>query len=350
MADDQNATPNEGGEGTTAREAFDQLSSAEKKELLGGDKVEALSEEEIAARLSNLDSGDTLGHDDLVQGMANELSAQSRVIDQLSAQVEEESLNVAKVLDSSKVNLAFLMEKQIKEPTKNIIGPAADKTRRATIQNEINLPTATAYKMCIKSIFIRIGRVAITASGIFLGIAFFASVQVTAIVQEAVRTQEQRMAGEKGVDATEQTQLDIDKEQSIAQEKARTVWLIVMALMVSVVGICNSMLMAVTERFQEIGTMKCLGALDQFIVKLFLIESGLLGALAGLTGSLVGIVVMYIANVIRYDFRFADVGLSFLSIIVWSLVLGTVLSILAAIFPARQAARMPAAAALRTTV
>lgn len=350
MADEQTSTPNEDGEGTSAREAFEQLSHAEKAELLGGDKIDALSEEEIAARLSALDSGDTLGHEDLVEGMAHELSAQSRVIDQLSAQVEEEGLNVAKVLDSSKVNLDFLMEKQVKEPTKNIIGPAADKARRARIQTEINLPTATAYKMCIKSIFIRIGRVAITASGIFLGIAFFASVQVTAIVQEAVRVQEARMAGDAAQAGLEQTQLDIEKEQSIAQEKARTVWLIVMALMVSVVGICNSMLMAVTERFQEIGTMKCLGALDQFIVKLFLIESGLLGALAGLTGSLVGIVVMYVANVFRYDFRFGDVWLSFLLIIVWSLVLGTVLSILAAIFPARQAARMPAAAALRTTV
>jgi hypothetical protein len=34
------------------------------------------------------------------------------------------------------------------------------------------------------------------------------------------------------------------------------------------------MLMSVTERYKEIGTMKCLGALDNFIVKVFpLIES-----------------------------------------------------------------------------
>ena len=351
MADDQIPTQDEGGDGTTAREVFDQLSGEAKKKLLGGDKVEALTEEEIAARLSGLDSGDTLGHDDLVQGMANELSAQSRVIDQLSAQVEEESLNIAKVLDSSKINLEFLMEKRIKEPTKTIIGPTADKERRANIQNEINLPNATAYKMCIKSIFIRIGRVAITASGIFLGIAFYASVQMTAKIQDATRIQEERRLGE---DATatggEANALDLEKEQQIAQEKARTTWLIVMALMVSVVGICNSMLMAVTERFQEIGTMKCLGALDQFIVKLFLIESGILGALAGITGSLVGVLGMYVVNVFRYDFRFGDVWMGMLSILAWSLTLGTVLSIMAAIMPARQAAKMPAAAALRTTV
>jgi predicted lysophospholipase L1 biosynthesis ABC-type transport system permease subunit len=242
------------------------------------------------------------------------------------------------------------MDKQVKEPTKSIIGPAADQQRRANIQNEINLPNKTAFQMCIKSIFIRIGRVAITASGIFLGIAFYASVQMTAIVQDATRLQEERRAGEVAVTGAEATALDMEKEAQIAQEKARTTWLIVMALMVSVVGICNSMLMAVTERFQEIGTMKCLGALDQFIVKLFLIESGLLGGLAGITGSLVGIVVMYAVNAFRYDFRFGDVWLGMVSIAVWSVVLGTVLSIVAAIIPARQAAKMPAAAALRTTV
>ena len=180
--------------------------------------------------------------------------------------------------------------------------------------------------MCIKSIFIRIGRVAITASGIFLGIAFFSSVQMTAVILKA--------AG----------------EATAMEDQARTTWLIVMALMVSVVGICNSMLMAVTERFQEIGTMKCLGALDQFIVKLFLIESGLLGALAGLIGSLAGTLIMYGVNVFRYQFKTSAVVGPMLSIVLVSVLLGTVLSIVAAILPARQAARMPAAAALRTTV
>ena len=48
------------------------------------------------------------------------------------------------------------------------------------------------------------------------------------------------------------------------------------------------MLMAVTERFQEIGTMKCLGALDRFVVRLFLLESGFQGLAGALIGALIG--------------------------------------------------------------
>lgn len=324
MADE--TTDMQAGDEQSARSEFQGLTAEQQQALLQGDRIEALSEEEIRARLSGLDSGATLGHDEVVAGLANELSAQTRVIDMLTDQREEASLNIAKVLDSSQVDLEFLMASAVREPTKSIIGPAADPVRRQRIQTEISLPTSTAFSMCLKSIFIRIGRVAITASGIFLGIAFFASVQATAIILRA--------AG----------------EATAVEDQARTTWLIVMALMVSVVGICNSMLMAVTERFQEIGTMKCLGALDQFIVKLFLIESGLLGALAGLLGSLVGTLVMYLVNVFRYQFKTAAVVGPMLTIVLVSIVLGTVLSIVAAILPARQAARMPAAAALRTTV
>ena len=165
----------------------------------------------------------------------------------------------------------------------------------------------------------------ITGSSIFLGIAFFASVQTTALCQTA--------AGEV-----------VDQAG-----KARFSWLITMALLVSVVGICNSMLMAVTERFREIGTMKCLGALDHFIVKLFLIESAVLGFLAGVTGAIIGVGVMYVVNTMRYTFHFQQVGGSLLLVVIESILLGTILSVMAAILPARQAAKMPAAAALRST-
>jgi len=65
-------------------------------------------------------------------------------------------------------------------------------------------------------------------------------------------------------------------------------WMAIIAILVCGVGIVNSMLMSVTERYKEIGTMKCLGATDGNILGIFLIESALLGLLGGVIGSLIG--------------------------------------------------------------
>ncbi|HIE50890.1 MAG TPA: FtsX-like permease family protein [Armatimonadetes bacterium] len=192
------------------------------------------------------------------------------------------------------------------------------------IERIIQLPNNVAFRMCWRSIYIRLGRAAITASGVFLGIAFFASVMTSAAIMRA---------------AQETPDLSL---------QARQIWLVVMALLVSVVGIANSMLMSVTERFREIGTMKCLGALDRFIVKLFLFESALLGFLGSLLGGILGILSMWLVYSFKYNFV-PPLG-EFVLILGWSVVLGTFLAIIAAILPAMQAAKMPAAAALRVEV
>lgn len=211
--------------------------------------------------------------------------------------------------------------------------------QEAGIKRQIVLPNRVALRMCWKSIVIRLGRAAITASGIFLGIAFFASVMTSAAIIDAARAK----AEQEGL--TVRQAMDDPAGDNL---KARQIWLVIMALMVSAVGITNSMLMSVTERFREIGTMKCLGALDKFIVKLFLFESALLGLLGSLLGALLGILVMWLVLSFRYNF---DVPyLRFLETLLLSGILGLVLAVIAAILPAREAARMPAAAALRVDV
>jgi putative ABC transport system permease protein len=112
------------------------------------------------------------------------------------------------------------------------------------------------------------------------------------------------------------------------------------------------MLMSVTERFKEIGTMKCLGALDGFIVKLFLMEAGLLGIVASLLGWIVGFVAIVIVGFIREGFKIwpklppQEVLTSFL----WCLLAGEILTVIATIFPAIRASKLPPAAALRVEI
>ena len=129
--------------------------------------------------------------------------------------------------------------------------------RAITIQKQIELPWSKAFEITLKSIKIRLQRSLITASGIFLGIAFYSSVR----------------AGSLFPIKAEGT--DVDAVAAALAATNRQSWLAIMALLVCFVGIMNAMLMSVTERFKEIGTMKCLGAKNSFVVKLFLSPSRL---------------------------------------------------------------------------
>jgi ABC-type antimicrobial peptide transport system permease subunit len=130
---------------------------------------------------------------------------------------------------------------------------------------------------------------------------------------------------------------------------ANMFWLLVVSFMVCMAGITNAMLLSVIERFREIATMKCLGALDGFIAKLFLMEAAFLGLVGGLFGVLLGAAI----GVARMAVAYGDwVGRFF----PWSSLMvtagiavacGLVLTTLSALYPAWSAARMPPIEAMR---
>ena len=135
----------------------------------------------------------------------------------------------------------------------------------------------------------------------------------------------------------------------IEANRTQTKWIIGLALLVAFVGILNAMLMSVTERFREIGTMKCLGALDGFIVKLFLLESLFQGVVGTVLGILLGLAVSFgmgglsYGGASFYHVLWNDVGLA----VVITFVVGLALSVGGAILPAMQAARMHPIEAMR---
>lgn len=201
-----------------------------------------------------------------------------------------------------------------------------------SIQRQVQLPLMKAAEFAWKSVRIRFWRSMITAGGVFLGIAFLASV----LTGKAIA----------GASAT-------------PAELARSNWLVALSLVVCTVGITNSMLMSVTERFREIGTMKCLGALESFVVKIFLIEAGAMGAIASLLGYFVGTVLVILTKWATYNPKdphalsswngSLDAGAIFTNLLI-SVVIGIVLTMVATLIPAVNASRIPPAAALRTDV
>ena len=211
---------------------------------------------------------------------------------------------------------------------------------RGTIGQQIELPFSESIRISYQSLMLRFGRSIITTAGITLGIAFL----VFVVISNEIAT------STVGGGASEQL-MDLGEEQETGIS-TKDKWLIIMSLIVCVVGITNSMLMSVTERFREIGTMKCLGALDHFVVILFLLESGFQGFAGALVGALIGLVAALLMGLANFGL---DIFMDFplLSILLWILggsVLGMLLAVLGAAFPAWRAAKLPPAEAMRTEV
>jgi putative ABC transport system permease protein len=121
------------------------------------------------------------------------------------------------------------------------------------------------------------------------------------------------------------------------------------SLLVGGVGIMNTMYTSVLDRTQEIGVLKAIGATDEDVMSVFVIESGLLGLIGGLIGVLLGTalsyVIQYIATVVLLT-KLVQVYLDPLmlfGILAFSFIIGCISGLL----PARRAAKMRPAEALR---
>lgn len=125
------------------------------------------------------------------------------------------------------------------------------------------------------------------------------------------------------------------------------------AIVVASLGIMNTMVMSILERYSEIGIMKAVGAGDGDIKKIFFFESSVIGFFGGLFGLALGWVVSGLINRI-INYFLAKQGVPFIDYFnfPWWLCLGAVLfaivmSLVSGIYPAIRAARVDPVVALR---
>jgi putative ABC transport system permease protein len=127
-----------------------------------------------------------------------------------------------------------------------------------------------------------------------------------------------------------------------------------LALLVASVGIANTMIMSIYERTREIGTFKAIGSSNGDVLRIFMVEAGLIGLLGGIVGVLGGWLLGLALNQVILDFMRGEqipIDAPFF-VVTWELVGGALLfaglvGIVAGLYPAFRAARLDPLAALR---
>jgi ABC-type multidrug transport system permease subunit len=132
-------------------------------------------------------------------------------------------------------------------------------------------------------------------------------------------------------------------------QMAQLYWMLAIALLVCTISNVTSMLLSVTKRFRQIGTMKCLGAFDESVLRLFLMEALLLGGVGALAGAVLGTAFSLVAGLVQHGSAVATGGIvaEFFGAAVLTTVVVMVLSLIGAAYPAWQASRMLPVEAMR---
>jgi putative ABC transport system permease protein len=133
------------------------------------------------------------------------------------------------------------------------------------------------------------------------------------------------------------------------------------ALLVGAFGVINTMMMSISERTREIGTLRAIGATKAQVMRIFMSEAFLIGVIGGLVGVFVGVVVAvalpsFTGAASSSGFGGRGVGGLFGGAIstaltpeniLLSLGLGIAVGVVAGLYPAWRASRMDPVEALR---
>jgi len=195
-------------------------------------------------------------------------------------------------------------------------------------------PITQAFAFALQGIRLRLGRMLLVLAGVTVAIAFTNVLLTTDALLDTVPR-----ALVTGEGATTR------------QPVFRWLWLGV-ALLICTAGTLNAIVMSVTERVKEIGTLKCLGSRDIHIVEIFLFESVLLGVIGGVAGGILGYGAALLNFVVTVGARHLSLSAAMSVALYVPICIGISagLALLASVIPVLMAAKIEPAAAMRYEV
>ena len=119
-----------------------------------------------------------------------------------------------------------------------------------------------------------------------------------------------------------------------------------MALIIGGLSVINTMAMSIAERTREIGVKRAIGGARSRIVRELVVESALIGFIGGVTGLVLGAIVVMLANEAGRSSGTILFDLTPQTALI-AVVFGTILGALAGFVPALHAARLDPVTALR---
>jgi lipoprotein-releasing system permease protein len=160
------------------------------------------------------------------------------------------------------------------------------------------------------------------------------------------------------------TWMDNNRElfSALATERVVMTFILLMVMLVAGFGLCSTLITITVQKSREIGLMKALGANDLQVCSVFLLHSLVVGVIGALSGTALGLLILQYRNPFR-DFLLHTFGVQVFAASVYqqtdipavvnplSVVViagaAVVICVLAAFFPAINAARLAPARALR---
>ena len=183
----------------------------------------------------------------------------------------------------------------------------------------------------------------------------FARIQDGFTSEDAKEEVEENLRNERGVEDGEESFSVSTQEDLISSfnnilgvVRGVVIGIASISLLVGAVNIMNTMYTSVTQRTREIGVMKSIGATRRQIMTLFLFEAGIIGAAGGLLGVAVGASLSVLASYAAT--QASNIPISpYLGpeLVLGSIAFSFIVGVLSGVLPARRAAKLPPAEALR---